>query len=185
MSRAFGLVEWVERSALRRSTRAALKRCDLVGRDARVFGRAFIVNQGHITIGQDLMMSSVPVVTHLVTAPSGRIAIGDGVRIGHGASFFAQELIEIGDGTCIGPMTMLLDVDFHEIKDRNSMGSARPIRIGKRVHVGSGVVILRGAVIGDGARIAPNSVVSRAIPPGVFAEGVPARPTREDTMNEL
>lgn len=166
----------VGRWARRRASRT-FHDCDAVGPGARVFGAPHVVNDGCLEIGDDFMISAIPVRGHLVTATSGRLRIGHRVRIGHGTSIFAQELIEIGDGTTIGPMTMVLDVDFHEVKDRGSLGTARPIRIGKNVRIASGVVVLRGAVIGDGARIAAGSVVSRAIPAGVHAEGVPARPT--------
>lgn len=156
--------------------RIQLRRCDALGENVRIFGSPVIVNDGRIEIGRNFRLSSAPVCSHLATGARGKLLIGDDVRIGHGASVYAHELIEIGQGTSIGPMVMLLDIDFHEVKSRDSMGTARPIRIGKNVHIGSGVVILRGAVIGDDARIAPNSVVARAIPAGVFASGVPARP---------
>lgn len=157
--------------------RIQLRKCDALGRNVRIFGSPVIVNDGRIEIGHDFRLSSAPICSHLATGTQGRLLIGDDVCIGHGASVYAHELIEIGEGTRIGPMVMLLDIDFHEVKSRDSMGTARPIRIGKNVRIGSGVVILRGAVIGDEARIAPNSVVARAVPAGVFASGVPARPT--------
>lgn len=155
----------------------ALRDCDRVGLGARVFGAPHVVNDGAIEIGDDFAISAVPVRGHLVTTRSGRLRIGHRVRIGYGSSIFAEELVEIGDGTSIGPMTMVLDVDFHDVKDRGSRGATRPIRIGRDVRIASGVVVLRGAIIGDGARIAAGSVVSRAIPAGAHAEGVPARPT--------
>lgn len=71
-----------------------------------------------------------------------------------------------------------MDVDYHEVKDRDAMGTARPVRIGRGVRIDAGVVVLRGVTIGDGARIAAHSVVSHYVPPGAFASGVPARPTR-------
>ncbi|MCL2777949.1 MAG: acyltransferase [Polyangiaceae bacterium] len=150
--------------------------CDSLGEGAIVVGRPVIMNAGRIEIASGFSLCSTPVPSHLATRPSGRLIVGRNVRIGSGASIFANELIEIGDDTTIGPMAMLLDIDFHQIKSRNSHGDARPIRIGRHVRIGSGVVILRGAVIGDGAHIGANSVVARAVPAGVHAEGVPARP---------
>ncbi|MCL2725053.1 MAG: acyltransferase [Polyangiaceae bacterium] len=156
---------------------AILRRhCDTVGDGATVLGRPVIMNAGRIEIASGFMLSCSPVPSHLATGSSGRLIVGRNVRISSGASLFANELIEIGDETTIGPMAIVLDIDFHEVKSRDSRGDARPIRIGRGVRIGSGVVILRGAVIGDGAHIGPSSVVARAVPPGVYAEGVPARP---------
>jgi maltose O-acetyltransferase len=150
--------------------------CDSLGEGATLVGHPIIMNAGHIEIASGFTLCSTPVPSHLATRPSGRLVVGHNVRIGSGASIFVNELIEIGDDTTIGPMAMLLDIDFHQIKSRNSHGDARPIRIGRHVRIGSGVVILRGAVIGDSAHIGANSVVARAVPAGVHAEGVPARP---------
>lgn len=164
------------RLATRLSRAFLLRHCDFVGEGVFLVGRPKITNGGRIEIGANFAMSSSPVGSHFEARSGGHIVIGRNVRISHGASVFAHELIEIGDNTTIGPMAMLLDVDFHEVKSRESMGEPRPIRIGKNVHIGAGCVILRGAFIGDGAHIAANSVVGRAVPPGTRAAGVPARP---------
>jgi maltose O-acetyltransferase len=153
-----------------------LRECDVVGGAASLLGRPFVMNRGRMEIGERLLVSSVPVRSHFMTGPSGLLRIGRGVRIGHGASINAHAEISIGDETVIGPFAMILDVDFHEVKDRAARGLARPVRIGRGVRIGAGVVILRGASIGDGAEIAPNSVVSRHVPTGARAAGVPARP---------
>jgi len=49
--------------------------------------------------------------------------------------------------------------------------------IGKDVYIGTGTgaVILGEVTIGDGARIAANSLVITDVPPGATAIGVPAR----------
>lgn len=156
--------------------RAALRRVDALGAGARTFGRPFVSNQGRIEIGRGVVLSALPVPSHLATGAGGLLRVGDRVSIAHGASIFAHREIDIGDDVSIGPLAMLLDVDFHEVRARESIGEARPIRIGRGVRIGSGVVVLRGAIIGDGARIAANSVVSRYVPPGALAAGVPARP---------
>jgi len=47
--------------------------------------------------------------------------------------------------------------------------------IGNDVFIGTGARILGGVKIGDGARIAANSVVLTDVPAGATAIGVPAR----------
>ncbi len=153
-----------------------LAACDVVGGDARVFGRPYVVNEGRIEIGTGFVLSAIPICTHLVTGPLGSLRIGDRVYIGHGVSISVHAELVIGDDVIIGPFAMLLDSDFHGVSDRDSRGPARPIHIGSGVRIGAGVVVLRGSVIGAGAVIEPNSVVSRYVPPGSKASGVPARP---------
>ena len=48
-------------------------------------------------------------------------------------------------------------------------------RIGGHVDIGAGARILGGVVIGDHARIGANAVVTRDVPAGATAVGIPAR----------
>ena len=52
------------------------------------------------------------------------------------------------------------------------------MKIGREVRIGARVVVLPGASIGDGAVIAPDSVVTGAIAAGAHASGLPSRPPR-------
>src|SRR5690349_452943 len=105
-------------------SRTGLGACDAVGSHARVLGRPFVSNRGRIEIGSSLVMSSIPVRSHLVTGPDGRLVIGDRVRISHGASISAHAELFIGDDVVIGPFAMLLDSDYHETNRRDSPGAA-------------------------------------------------------------
>lgn len=49
------------------------------------------------------------------------------------------------------------------------------------VWIGGGVRVMPGVSIGDGAVIASGSVVTKDIPAGVLAAGVPCRPIRPIT----
>jgi serine O-acetyltransferase len=48
-------------------------------------------------------------------------------------------------------------------------------RLGDRVEVGAGAVIIGGVTIGDDARIGPNAVVTTNVPPRAMAVATPAR----------
>lgn len=56
--------------------------------------------------------------------------------------------------------------------------SAKPITIGDNVWLGSGVVVCPGVTIGDDTVVGAGSVVTRDLPPGVVALGIPARAHR-------
>ena len=50
-----------------------------------------------------------------------------------------------------------------------------PIHIGNKVWLGANVTVLPGVTIGDGAIIAAGAVVTKDVPAGAVAAGVPAR----------
>ncbi len=95
-----------------------------------------------------------------------RADIGGGCILAHGIG------LVIGGRTVIGEDCTLL----HGV----TLGEARfdeldcP-RLGDRVTVGAGAIVLGGITIGDDALIGAGAVVRCDIPPGAVAAGVPAR----------
>ena len=69
--------------------------------------------------------------------------------------------ITIGAGTFINYDCILLDV--------------APITIGDNVWLGGGVIVCPGVTIGDDRVVGAGAVVTRDLPAGVLAAGVPAR----------
>jgi maltose O-acetyltransferase len=57
--------------------------------------------------------------------------------------------------------------------------SAKPIVVGDNVWLSSGVIVCPGVTIGDDTVVGAGAVVTRDLPAGVVAMGVPARPVRE------
>lgn len=121
--------------------------------------------------------------------PTFRCEFGRGIEIGDDfyANFDCIMLdaggIEIGDKVLFGPRVGIYTSDHAIHPDERAAGAcrARPVRIGHRVWIGAGVHVNGGVAIGDGTVVGSGSVVTRSLPAGVIAAGVPARPIREIT----
>lgn len=104
-----------------------------------------------------------------------------GMKVGENTAFalmampdvFFPELITVGDDSIIGYNTTIL---CHEYLTREyRLGE---VRIGSRVMIGAGCIILPGVTIGDGAVVGAGSVVVRDVAPGSFVAGNPLRVIR-------
>lgn len=93
--------------------------------------------------------------------PAGGVFFGDDVFVGSDVKFY----------TTIHPL---------DPEERTSgKASVRPIKIGNKVWIGGGAIILPGVEIGEGTTIGAGSVVTRSIPARCVAAGNPCRVIRE------
>jgi len=164
-----------------------------VGAGARVRGRFCVImyGQGEVVLGakarlvSDYKRSTLGVGSRckFVTFPGARIILGDGVLL-TGTIIVARKSVEIGDGTMMAPNVVIADSDFHIIWpperhfDLAPIEEAEPVKIGRRVWIGYGAIILKGVTIGDNAVIGAGSVVTRDVPANTMAAGSPARVIR-------
>jgi maltose O-acetyltransferase len=83
-------------------------------------------------------------------------------------------LIEFGDDVRFAPDVSII---AHDGSTHPFLGKTRiaRVRLGNRVMVGAGTIILPGVVIGDDVLIGAGSVVSRDIPANSVAAGNPAK----------
>lgn len=116
------------------------------------------------------------------------ITIGNNVGIS-GATIYARKGIVIGDNTCIGGNTKIIDNDFHPIEwearnrllqDKNGGSETafiptKEIRIGKNCFIGCNAIILKGTVLGDGCVVGAGSVVSGTFDANSVIAGNPAK----------
>ena len=106
-----------------------------------------------------------------------RLRVGRDVRIGPGVHM--QGDIALGDRTEIGARVVFWGRD-HGIEPgtpiRWQPHRTEPIRIGADVEIGAGALVLRGVVVGDGARIGAGAVCTKDVPAGARVGGAPARP---------
>ncbi len=133
-----------------------------------------------VSLGKGAMLDHG--ITLLATSDRARIVIGAGVYINRHTILDADELIELGDETMVGPGCYLTDHDHAFTKDAAPGAGpliVEPTSIGKRCWLGAHVTVLKGVTIGDGTVVGAGSVVTKSLPPGVLAVGSPARIIRE------
>lgn len=107
--------------------------------------------------------------------------IGAGVFLNFGVVALDVARITIGDDVQIGPLVQLL-TPTHPVDAelrRAKWEAAEPIAIGDNVWLGGGVMVCPGVTIGADTVVGAGAVVTRDLPAGVIAAGVPARVIRE------
>jgi len=115
----------------------------------------------------------------LETGKTGKISIGNNVELSRYILLSALASIEIGDDTLIGEFTSIRDSDhgicLEEGLIRAQKSNSRAIRIGNDVWIGRGCAILKGVVVGDGAIVGANSVLTKDVEPNTVVAGCPAK----------
>jgi UDP-2-acetamido-3-amino-2,3-dideoxy-glucuronate N-acetyltransferase len=126
-----------------------------VGPDTRI--GAFVEIQKNAVIGARCKISSHTFICEGVT-------IEDEVFVGHGVVFINDRYPRATSPTG----QLQTDADWEVI----------PTRVKRRASIGSGAVIMCGVTIGERAMVAAGAVVTRDVPDGALAAGVPATLTR-------
>ena len=85
--------------------------------------------------------------------------------------------VYVGDNVMFGPNVTVATAGHPLNAEQRAQGMQYnlPVRIGKNCWIGAGALIMPGVRIGDNTVIGAGSVVTRDIPAGVVAVGVPCR----------
>lgn len=152
-----------------------------IGHKVRVWGKASINQPENMIIGDRVRIVSTIVPVEIYATSPGSLTVGENTFINYGVSIAALESVKIGRDCSIGTYVILMDNDFHGLEPdkRNEMPPSLPITIGDNVWLGARVIVLRGVSIGNDSVVAAGSVVTKDIPAGVIAAGVPAKVIRE------
>lgn len=136
--------------------------------------------------------------------PQACIRVGQRCQLG-AVNFVCATSIEVGDDVLMAWGINILDSNHHSLfwEERQhdvlrcrqdyvdsggraigmshdwSVVDKAPVRIGSKAWIGFNATILKGVAIGEGAVIAPGSVVTRDIPAWTLAGGNPCKPIRE------
>jgi acetyltransferase-like isoleucine patch superfamily enzyme len=120
----------------------------------------------------------------ITIADEGRVSIGEGCFLNLGTMIAAQNEVTIGDHTMFANGCFVSDASHAYDRDDipvtwQGFTSKGPTRIGSNCWFGVNCVINTGVTIGDRCVIGANSVVTKDVPSGTIAAGVPAKPLRE------
>jgi acetyltransferase-like isoleucine patch superfamily enzyme len=114
-------------------------------------------------------------------AKSDKLLIRKGTYINRHTMIDVSESLEIGEDCMIGPYSYLTDHDHGQTNDlpiKSQPLIGKPVRIGRNVWLGAGVIVLKGVTIGENAVVGAGAVVTRNVPPGAKVAGIPARQIR-------
>lgn len=110
-----------------------------------------------------------------------RITIGKDCQVGERSYLWAGDgfgRIHIGNSVSVAPGVFITASDYQFVKGtpfRSQTRKERDVWIGDDVWLGARVVVTAGVTIGDGCIIGAGAVVTRNLPAGSIAVGVPAR----------
>jgi acetyltransferase-like isoleucine patch superfamily enzyme len=96
------------------------------------------------------------------------VKMGRDVGLAYGVFLdpYDPTLISFGDNVIVGFSTKIFVHMFTLNRQR-----VKPVKVGSNVMIGAFCVIAPGITIGDGASIAPGTIVNRNVPPGAIALG--------------
>jgi len=118
------------------------------------------------------------------------IRFGDNIEINDYVHIAGIKSIIIGNNVLIASKVFISDIqhgnyagseehDPPQSAPNDRSLSAEPVVIEDNVWIGENVAILKGVTIGKGSIIGANSVVTKSIPDGSIATGIPAKVVKE------
>ena len=130
--------------------------------------------KGKIVVGEQAWIESGAILH----AFGGQIRIGHNAFLGPHCVVYGHGGVEIGDDCLIAMHCRILSsnhaIPALDTTIRSLPDELRPTRIGRDVWLGAGVTVLGGVVVEDGCVVGAGAVVTRSLPRGAIAMGVPA-----------
>lgn len=118
----------------------------------------------------------------------GNLILGENFTISAESSIICKKRIEIGDNCLLSWDILIMDTDFHKVKDKNNtqLNRDKSIYIGNNVWIGCRSTILKGAFIGDGCVIGSNSLITKSYKYcNSILVGNPIKVMKEDILWEI
>ncbi len=157
----------IKRNHRKRVFRAKIK-CP--HKNFQIVGDVYVINT-NIKIGKN-----VTIYPNVMFHGDGLIDIGDNVEIGNGTIIYSSKNggVIIGSNTMIAAQCYIIDTDHGIALDkliRTQENTVAPVSIGQDVWLATGVKVLKGSNINNGAVIGASSVVKGEIPENAVAVG--------------
>jgi acetyltransferase-like isoleucine patch superfamily enzyme len=103
-----------------------------------------------------------------------KVIFGNDVVIASNVMILGEGGVDIGDASHLGP-NVVLTTQYGDRNNNVTYLKYKPVKLGKGSWIGSGSVIMPGAVLGSFCSVAPNSVVFGAWGDHCILGGNPAR----------
>ncbi len=116
-----------------------------------------------------------------------RVRFGDYTVLAHGVTVLGDGGFDLGDYSHLGPM-VVITTQYGD--SQSPMETEKPrvkysaVTIGRGCWIGSGSVVMPGAMLGNQCVVAPNSVVYGHWPDGAKLSGNPARAISNHTTTD-
>lgn len=156
-------------------------RCASVGKNVQTDGDIPLISgSGRIVIGDNVRIGNRNawiLSPNLYECPE--LIIGDNTAINYQVGISAECRVSIGNNCQIAGESIIFDNNSHSIyyTDNRKMtkDDVAPVTIEDNVWVGMRSMILKGVTIGMGSVVAAGSVVTRDVPPMILVGGNPAK----------
>jgi galactoside O-acetyltransferase len=159
-----------------------------IGTDVLISKKASIYSAQRITIGNNVRIDDFVIL-------SGQILIGNYVHIAPYSGIFAGEVgVEFNDFSGVSGNVMVYAVtdDYSgkflvgpTVPDEFRKVTGKKIILNKHCHIGTGSVLLPGAILKEGASLGTMSMVyNRKLPEWSFCSGIPAKKVSDRDKEE-
>ncbi|TAH27771.1 MAG: acyltransferase [Cytophagales bacterium] len=130
--------------------------------------------RGETIIGNHVRIWSAIEKSKIFVKSGAKLKVGDNTRI-NGAHISVSQEVIIGNNVRISPYVLIMDDDFHDIKQHFAEGKKAKIVIEDNVWLASKCSVLKGVTIGEGAVVATGAVVTKDVAPFTLVAGIPAK----------
>ena len=151
---------YLTRSAIRRYLRQ--RRVEITGLPEFFGSWPVFMVEGTLRLGPSGVFRSLRLRSVFTALADSSLEIGANAYINDGVNICAAERIVVGPFCKIADLVTIYDCGFHQVTP--AVGPRKgPVLIGRNVWIGTGAIILPGAVVGDHAVIGAGSVVTGRI----------------------